>query len=121
MLGASWEHFFLALALMAMAKAWIWCVTCQVTNDMWEWQNLLFELFWEICGMQSIDMKSMGATHGWVDMGGLELPTHRPLQPCDFPTGQNRVHVKVTFPRRMRAPWPAVEALQSWHVCQSSD
>ena len=53
--------------------------------DMWEWQNLLSELFLEVYGMQSIDMKSMGAMHGWADMGGLELPTHRPLQPWDFP------------------------------------
>ena len=52
---------------------------------MWEWQNLLSELFLEVYGMQSIDMKSMGAMHGWADMGGLELPTHRPLQPWDFP------------------------------------
>ena len=35
--------------------------------------------------MKSIDMKSMGAMNGLVDMGGLELPTHKPLQPCDFP------------------------------------
>ena len=85
MLGASWEHLVLILASMAMAKTWIWCVTCQVTCDMWEWQNLLSELFLEVYGMQSIDMKSMGAMHGWADMGGLELPTHRPLQPWDFP------------------------------------
>jgi hypothetical protein len=52
---------------------------------MWEWQNLLSELFLEVCSMKSIDMKSMGAINGWVDMGGLELPTHKPLQPCDFP------------------------------------
>ena len=85
MLGASWEHLAITLASMAMAKTWIWCVICQVTSDMWEWQNLLSELFLEVCGMKSIDMKSMGAINGWVDMGGLELPTHKPLQPCDFP------------------------------------